>query len=57
MKLIHSVTNKGSSLTMVGNQVVGLVAMNATVVFILISDQTIGANLDISEPIYKDIQM
>ena len=56
MKVIHIVTNIGGSLTNPGNQVVGLVGMAAKSVPILISDEPIGANLDIDTPFFEEIK-
>ena len=57
MKLIHSVTNIGGSLTAPGNQVVGLVGMTAKVVPILVFDQSISANLNSDMPFVKYIPL
>ena len=57
MKVIHSVTNIGGSLTNPGNQVVGLVGMATKATPILISDDSIGANLDIDVPLVEDIKL
>ena len=57
MKVIHSVTNIGGSLTNPGNQVVGLVGMATKAVPFLISDDSIGANLDIDVPLVKEIKL
>ena len=57
MKVIHSVTNIDGSLTAPGDQVVGLVGMAAKAVPILISDESIGANLDIDVPLVKEINL
>ena len=57
MKLIHSLTNIGGSLTEPGNRVVGLVGMVAESVPILISDQLVGTNLNIDVPFVKYIQL
>ena len=57
MKLIHSLTNIGGSLTEPGNRVVGLVGMVAKSVPILISDQLVGTNLNIDVPFVKYIQL
>ena len=57
MKVIHSVTNIGGSLTNPGNQVVGLVGMAIKAVPILISDDSIGVNLDILVPLVEEIKL
>ena len=57
MKVIHSVANIGGSLTAPGNQVVGLVGMATKAVSILISDESIGTNLDIDVPLVKEINL
>ena len=57
MKVIHSVTNIGDSLTNPGNQVVGLVGMATKAVLILISDESIGANFDIDVPLVEEIKL
>ena len=57
MKLIHSVTNIGGSLTNPGNQVVGLVGMAAKAVPILISEVSISANVDIDVPLVEEIKL
>ena len=57
MKVIHSVTDIGGSLTNPGNQVVGLVGMAAKNLPILISVDLIGANLDIDVPLVEEIKL
>ena len=57
MKMIHSVTNIGGSLTNPGHQVVGLVGMAAKAVPILISEDSIGANVDILVPLVEEIKL
>ena len=57
MKVIHSVTDIGGSLTNPGNQVVGLVGMAAKNLPILISVDLIGANLDIDVPLVEEINL
>ena len=57
MILIHSVTNIGDSLTKPGNQVVGLVGMAAKSVPILISEDSIGANVKILVPLVEEIKL
>ena len=56
MKIIHSIKNLGGSLTEPDNQLVGLVGMTAKAFPILISSDTIGANLDIEVPLVADIK-
>ena len=56
MKIIHSIKNLGGSLTEPDNQLVGLVRMTAKAFPILISSDTIGANLDIEVPLVSDIK-
>ena len=57
MKLIPNVTNIGGSLTNPGNQVVGLAGMAAKAVPILISDESIGAKIDIDVPLVEEIKL
>ena len=57
MKLIPNVTNIGGSLTNPGNQVVGLAGMAVKAVPILISEDSIGANLDIFVPLVEEIKL
>ena len=57
MKLIPNVTNIGGSLTNPGNQMVGLAGMAAKAVPILISEDSIGANLDIFVPLVEEIKL
>ena len=57
MKIIHSIKNLGGSLTEPDNQLVGLVGMTAKAFPILISSDTIGANLDIEVPLVADIKV
>ena len=57
MKVIHSVTNIGGSLTNPGNQVMRLVGMAAKSVPILNSDDSIVTNLDIDVPLVKEIKL
>ena len=56
MKIIHSINNLGGSLTTPDNRLVGLVGMTAKSFPILISSDTIGANLDIEVPLVSDIK-
>ena len=56
MKIIHSIKTLGGSLTAPDNQLVGLVGMTAKAFPILISSDTIGANLDIEVPLVADIK-
>ena len=57
MKLIHSVINIGGSLTNPGNQVVGLVEMAAKAVPILISEDSICANVNILVSLVEEIKL
>lgn len=57
MKLFHSVTNIGGSLTVPGNQVVELVGIAEKAVPILFSNESIGANLNINVSFVEDIQL
>ena len=56
MKIIHSINNLGGFLTTPDNRLVGLVGMTAKSFPILISSDTIGANLDIEVPLVLDIK-
>ena len=57
MKVIHSVTKIGGSLTAPGNQVVGLVGIADKDAPILISDNSISANLEIDVPLVEEIKL
>ena len=57
MKLFHSVTNIGGSLTVPGNQMVELVGIAEKAVHILFSNESIGTNLNITGSFVKYIQL
>ena len=57
IKVINSVTNIGGSITNPGNQVVGLVERAAKAVPILLSNDSIGATIDIDVPLVEEIKL
>ena len=57
MKVIHLVTNIGGSLTNPGNQLAGFVEMATKAFPIQISNDSIGANLDIDVPSVEEIKL
>ena len=57
IKVINSVTNIGGSITNPGNQVVGLVERAAKAVPILLSNDLIGATIDIDVPLVEEIKL
>ena len=57
MKLIHNIPIIGSSLTVPGYRVTGVVEMSAQIIPILISDKLIGANMNIDVPFVKDVKL